>query len=724
MDVRTSTPRIASCIAALLLFAWPAGARAADPLKPLKAGTPPVIDGDLGDPVWRDAPTVTGFKSWLPDYGTDMPDQTVVSYAYDAENLYFAFRAYDRQPARIKASVTARDGISADDWVCINLDSFGDRQSLYAFYVNPLGIQGDSRSAAGQEDFGFDAVWYSAGRIDDQGFTIEVRIPFKSLRYGRADPVRMALIFERRVTRTSEQGTYPPLDPAAGPNFLTQNVPIEFAGIAHYRLLEVLPDAVYSHRMERQAGPLQETASAPEVGVSVKYGVTARLVFDGALNPDFSQVEADAGQIDVNRRYALFFAEKRPFFLEGRDSFNFPGADYGTLQSVVHTRTIVNPVAGAKLTGKLGAAGTVAAVYAVDERPDEAVAAGGPDHAQVAILRYKRSLPGDSYVGGFYTGREEGGAFNRVFGADGSLRVTKAGTLGFYAFGSSTRPRGEAERGGHAVLANYAHDDRNLSLYAQAFDVSGTFDTWSGYLTRAGVFQGSLLVVPRLYPKSTLVRRVEPMVIADFVRDAESGIWEKWYQGGVSVALPRSARLSAQYHVSNEVYARQSFDTSGLQATATGQLRNEIRLQGSFSNQRAIYYSAVPFGGTSTSATLAAFYEPSEQWMLELRGTYSGFSRQSDGRRLFDYGIYRARTTYQVNRYLFFRGIAEYNSYRRQLVTDVLASFTYIPGTVFHVGYGSLYEEAAERGEAFAAGRGLIETRRGFFVKASYLWRR
>jgi hypothetical protein len=713
----------ALAIAAALAFLCAPAARAADPLKPFRTPTPPVIDGDLGDAVWQSAPTVTGFKTWMPDYGKDMPDQTVVSYAYDAEHLYFAFRAFDSEPGRIKASIAARDGIGLDDWICINLDSFGDRQSLYALYVNPLGIQGDSRFAAGREDFGFDAVWYSAGRIDEQGYTIEVRIPFKSLRYGDTDPVRMALIFERRVSRRSEQGTYPPLDPKVGPNFLTQNVPIEFAGIRHYRLVEILPDVVYDYQMERVGESLERVSSGPEAGLTAKYGLTPELVFDGTVNPDFSQVEADAGQIDINRRYALFYPEKRPFFLEGRDSFNFAGADYGTLQSVVHTRTIVNPIAGAKLTGKLGAAGTLASIYAVDEQPDSAVAAGSPDYAQVAVLRYKHALAGDSYVGGFYTGREEGDGFNRVIGGDGSLRVTQAGALGFYAFGSSTRPHGGETDGGHAVLGNYTHDNRKMSLYLQALDVSRGFDTWTGYVTRTGVFQASALFTPRFYPKGTAVRRVEPSVIADYVRDDESGLWEQWYQGGVSLILPRASRITAQYHWSNEVYEMRDFDTSGVQVQLGSQLTKTFRAQGSFGHQNAIYYSANPFPGISTTATLAVLYQPSEQWLIDLRGTYQGFSQASDGRRLYDYGIYRGKLTYQWNRYLFFRGIAEYNTYRRQLLTDLLASFTYIPGTVFHVGYGSLYEKLEWQGDRYVPGQDFLETRRGFFLKASYLWR-
>jgi hypothetical protein len=341
----------------------------------------------------------------------------------------------------------------------------------------------------------------------------------------------------------------------------------------------------------------------------------------------------------------------------------------------------------------------------------------------VAVLRYKHALKGDSYVGGFYTGREEGDAFNRVFGGDGSLRVTQAGALGFYAFGSSTRPHGDTTANGHSVLANYTHDNRTMGLYLQALDVSQGFDTWTGYLTRAGVFQASAMLTPRFYPKHTVVRRLEPSVIVDYVRDAPSGLWEQWYEGGVSLVLPRSGRITARYHSSNEVFENESFDTSGVRAQASGQLTKEFRIQGSFAHQKAIYYSADPFAGTSTSASLVLLYQPSEQWLFDLRGTYAGFSQAVDGRRLYDYGIYRAKATYQWNRYLFFRGIGEYNTYRRQLLTDFLASFTYIPGTVFHVGYGSFYEKLEWQTDRYVPGRDLLETRRGFFLKLSYLWR-
>ena len=696
----------------------------AETLVPMRAAVPPVIDGDLGDPIWREAPSVTGFKTWTPDYGVDMPDQTVVFMAYDAENLYFAFRSYDTEPGRIRAAVAARDAVVSDDWVCINLDSFGDQQSLYALYVNPLGIQADSRFAAGQEDFGFDAVWYSAGRIDDEGYTIEVRIPFKSLRYGRGQTVRMGVIFERRVTRRSEQGTWPPLDPSVGPNFLIQNVPLLFTDIKHYTLLELLPDATYNHQEARGPQGLERTAGRGDLGLTGKYGVTSQLTLDGTYNPDFSQVEADAGQVDVNRRYALFYPEKRPFFLEGRDSFNFAGANYGPLQSVVHTRTIVNPIAGVKLAGKLAPSDSLASIYAVDERPGDEVGPGDARYAQVSILRYKHALRGDSYLGGFYTGREQGDAFNRVFGADGSIRVTGASAIGFHAFGSSTRAveaGGTAD--GHAVLGEYAHDSRDISVYLNARDISPDFDTWTGFLPRAGVFGATAAVNPRFYPRSRIVRRIEPSLVSDHVRDARSGLWENWNEPGLLLLLPRNGRVSLSYHWSSEVYLDEEFDTSGVQAVATAQMTTTLTLRGSVDHQRAIYYDADPFPGRLTSATATAVYQPSEQWLFDLRATYAGFARTSDDERLYDYAIYRAKTSFQVNKYLFFRGIAEYNSYRSQLTTDVLGSFTYIPGTVLHAGYGSFYEKARWEDGALVPAPGLLETRRGFFFKASYLWR-
>ena len=717
----------AGCVlhsAFLLSLLLPALAQAARPaaLVPTRLTTPPVVDGVLDDAAWSDASKVTGFKTWMPDYGHEMADQTIAWYAYDAENLYFAFRAYDREPSKIKASIASRDTIRPDDWICVNLDSFDDQQALYGFYVNPLGIQMDSRYAAGRDDLGFDAVWYSAGRIDSEGWAVELRIPFKSIRYRGGNPVTMSVVFERYLSRRAEGGTWPELDPRAAGNFLIQGVPIAFHDIKHYTLLEVLPDATYSRQDVARGGRLSNADSSRDLGVSVKYGLTAQLTLDGTYNPDFSQVEADAGQIDVNLRHPLFFAEKRPFFLEGQEVFNLAGpAMHGTLQSVVHTRNIVNPVAGIKVSGKVGPADTLAAVHAVDDVPD---APGEAGHAQFSALRYKRSLNQDAYVGGFYSGREQGDAYNRVVGADGTLRLTQSSNVGFHGFASTTRRAGTAEgEGGRALGVDFTRETRRLTVYLNAFDVSKAFAADSGYLTRNGVTAVTAHVGPKFYPKSRLVRRADVSWTGQQLRDGFSGLWETFNEAELGLRLVRASNVTLRLRHSTEVFNGQEFGTAGASASGSIQLTKQVRLQGSLSYADAIFYAASPFGGRSTGASASAVYQPSEQWYQSLSLTYANFERPGAGERLYDYAIARSKTTFQVNRFLFFRGIVEYNSFRRQLLTDVLASFTYIPGTVIHAGYGSLYEKTRWDGIEYVRDRSLLETRRGLFFKASYLWR-
>lgn len=696
---------------------------AAEPLRPFRATTPPVIDGKLDDETWRDAPSVTAFKTWLPDFGADLSERTVAYYAYDAENLYFAVRAYDREPSKIKASMASRDSIRPDDWICINLDSFNDHQALYSFYVNPLGVQMDSRYAGNVEDIGFDAVWYSAGRVDDEGYTIEMRIPFKSIRYNGRNPVTMGVVFERMISRKTEDGTVPPLDPKMGLNFLLQTAPIELRDVKHYTLLEVLPAVTYSRQQVADAGALRVASSRGDFGVSAKYGITAQLTVDGAYNPDFSQVEADAGQIDINLRAPLFFAEKRPFFLEGQDVFNLAGPSMtGPLQTIVNTRTIVNPVGGVKVSGKLAARDTLASIYAIDEVSE--ASDGRTEKAQAAILRYRRSLSQDSYVGAFYTGREDGTAFNRVAGADGSLRLDQSAAIGFYAFGSTTRVDGEpTRRDGRALGVEYLRDTRELSIQIGANDISRDFGTDTGYLTRSGVTSVRATLGPKFYPKRGVVRRIDTSLSTEQTRDAFSGIWETSNTGSVLFRLRGATSARVAYRYSSEVFNGVEFSTSGYSATLSTQLTKQLKLSASVAGRDAIYYSADPFGGRSLQSTAAVVYQPSEQWYEQLSVTYANFTRSSTGLRLYDYAIVRSKTSFQLNRFVFARAILEYNSYRRQLLTDMLVSFTYIPGTVIHAGYGSLYEKTRWDGLEYVRDRSLLETRRGLFFKASYLWR-
>lgn len=700
-----------------ILFLLTSLALAGDELIPLRIDTPPVIDGKLDDAVWQQAPSVSGFKTYFPDYDKDMSDPTVVYYAYDHENLYFAFRCFDREPDKIKTSVTRRDNIRPDDWICINLDSFNDQQSLYGFYVNPAGIQSDTKFASGREDDGIDLIWYSAGKVDNQGYTIEVRIPFKSIRFANRETVEMGVVFERRISRRAEQGTFPPLKPQRGMFFLTQMQPMHLHDVKHYQLFELLPAMTYSEKSSRQDQKLVSEGQNKDLSLTAKYGLTSHFIFDGTYNPDFSQVEADAGQVDVNLRSALFFTEKRPFFQEGNEDFNFAGGSFeDPLGAVVHTRTIIDPVAGIKLSGKLGKKNILAAIDALDELPLEDQQG---KHAHISILRCKRALSDDSYMGAYYTGRELKNGFNRVGGPDGQFRLNESSLIGYHFFIADNKDSANAEKDrGHALGMDYLYNTRNLDVNIGLHDLSPDFNTTTGFLTRNGLTRMRATFTPKFYPQHGLVRRVDPVFFSAQTKDKPSDFYETYNALSLRFYLRKNANITLGANYSTEIFLGEKFKTSGWNLSGSSQLTKQFFFRLSYRQGKKIRYIASPYQGKGLDASANIIYQPSDKLNATVNLTYSDLFRAANSEKIFTVTILRGRLTYQLNRYLFIRTIAEHNDFRKRLLTDFLASFTYIPGTVLHFGYGSIYEK-----NILPNDDGFAETRRGFFAKASYLWR-
>jgi len=319
------TVAILTAAPAVLRAETNAAARADENVPALtKTTVPPVIDGVLDDAAWSTALKFDGFKTFKPDYGKEASQKTEAYVAYDAENFYFAFRCFDSEPSKVKAAVSKRDNVFQDDIVFINLDTFNDNQSAFVFMLNPLGIQGDGMlTVNGNIEVSFDAVWYSKGRIDDKGWTVEARIPLQSIRFPNRDVQTMRILFIRFFTRSSEQAAFPPIDPAKG-SILSQAQPFQVSGLKYKRVIELLPAFTFGRTQEATEATEGELVRNREldiddVSLTGKLGITSDLTLDGTINPDFSQVEADAGQVDFNLRYALYYDEKRPFFLEGND---------------------------------------------------------------------------------------------------------------------------------------------------------------------------------------------------------------------------------------------------------------------------------------------------------------------------------------------------------------------------------------------------------------------
>ncbi len=695
-------------------------------LRPTRIGQAPVLDGRLDDPAWAQAASVTDFETFIPEFGKAQPERTVAYMAYDQENLYFAFRCYDPHPELIKAALSRRDDVTSDDFVCINLDTFNDQQSLYAFYVNPLGIQGDSRFAGGKEDFSIDLVWQSAGRIDAEGYTVEMRIPLKSIRYTSGDMVRMAVFFERTISRRQEHGSFPALDPKAGYAFLPQMAVLEYEHLANPTLLELLPAFTYSRRATRVDGVMQPEPDRRDWGLTAKAGITSSLILDATVNPDFSQVESDAGQVDANLRYSLYYPEKRPFFQEGIENFNVGATQAGPLLTILHTRTIVDPKLGVKLTGKLAPRDTVALLHATDEAPPTEPGQPPLEDAHTQALRYKHALQDDGYLGAFYAGRDQGPRRNQVGGPDGQFRLSPSDLISFHAFTSNLQPEGGLERlTGKALGGEYQHDSSTLGLTAGAYTISDGFAAEAGYLTRTGFASGTVGATPKFYPTHGWFRRLDVGAAVTALRDFPSGRTEQDRRLSLTGLTRGNGALSLTWDDASEIFLGTRFRTDGLTLYGRSQPAPWLSFSARHRLGKAIWYAPTPAQGRGTQSTLQAALQPTQSLNLTLSWTRALLQREDTGVVLYNYPISRVRLTWQPDERFFLRAIAQYNGYRRQLVTDYLAAFTYQPGTVVYLGYGTLQERTAwdaPTGQYRAADR-FLDLQRGLFFKASYLWR-
>tara|TARA_R110001592_G_scaffold189452_3_gene434967 strand:+ start:4100 stop:6250 length:2151 start_codon:yes stop_codon:yes gene_type:complete len=708
-----------SVIAFVVLFKFQANAQ----IQSVYAESAPKIDGVLDDDIWQNSATVTGFKTFVPDYGQDMPFKTIVYMAHDDENLYFAFKSFD-DPTKIKTSIAARDKIRDDDWVCINLDSFNGQQSMYGFYINPNGIQMDTRFAAGKEDIGIDMIWYSEATINEDNYTVEVRIPFKSIRYAVKDgKVDMGVIFERKISRFSMQGTFPAMDPKQGMSFLTQTLPLSYTGVKKSVLLEVLPAITYAQSQSHQNGEYVKENNF-EPSLTLKYGITSELVLDATINPDFSQVEADASQVEVNQRFPVNYPERRPFFLEGNENFNFAGNSlFGPVRSVVNTRSIVSPIAATKLTGKLGQRNIFSTIYAVD-RANETLADYEEDKtAEVGVLRYMRSFSQDSYLGFIGTGRKRNDGFNAVYGVDGQVRIKQSNLFGAHILNSLTKETadGAIENKGTAAFS-FQRSTRNFSGSLAFVDIGDGFRSDVGYVTRTAIRKWTLSASPKIYPKQGVVKRIDPTIYTSLTKDKPSGMYEGSVYLSLSATLPRNTRLSITSDFSTEIYQAQRFNDGGVSLSASSQITKRVYFRSSYGWDKGIYYST-PAQGYGKRISNSLNLQLSDKFNAEFNHSFNSLYNEETDDKYYDIHILRGKVIYQMNQYLFFRTIVQYNSLSKVVAPNFLASFTYIPGTVVHLGYGSIHEQTRWDGVNYRPDDQYLRTNSGFFFKASYLWR-
>ncbi len=505
---------------------------------------PPVIDGILNDAPWQTSSLRLG--EWLtynPAYGQTLAQKTEIWVAHDANYLYLAFRCLDPEPDKIKTSLARRDTIWNDDWVGVSLDALSSGQSSYDLFVNPSGIQGDilNSSTAG-EDSAPDWVWDSAGKVGPEGYTAEMRIPFKSLRFKSGPEVRMGMIFWRRVSRLGISASWPDLP--RGSSIFTRYAPVKLRNVRRPLTLEAIPNVTYSLLQSRQAsGSWGKADSSPDAGITVKYGLTSTTTLDGTVRPDFSQVESDSFQVEVNQRYPIFYSEKRPFFMEGMGTFQLAGTGGdGNMRTAVHTRRIIDPLYGFKLTGSLGKV-TFATLSASDRAPGQ-VDPEDPlyrERKSFNLVRSLYSLGKGSYAGGLFIDTEFGGGYNRVGAGDISLQIGDTQQLSATAIASFTRPLdGGPARRGMAGQVLYSYTGKRYEASAQMEHYDRDFQMDTAFYNRTGITGGWAYSGLNFYPDESRYpwfKRFNPFVFVRAYQDRVQG-------GTIALWLPACASIS------------------------------------------------------------------------------------------------------------------------------------------------------------------------------------
>lgn len=710
------------------------------------------VDGVLDEEAWQQATSVPVRYEWTPGDNVEPPVATEGLVTYDGDNVYVAFRAHDPKPKEIRAHLMDRDSIDTfvqDDHVVFLIDTFNDERRAYQFRVNPLGVQADAINGAGGEDWSFDLIWASAGRITEDGYVVEVGIPFKQIRFpsGGRDltwSMELGRSWPRNVRHRMADH---PTDRDRGCQFCQYNKYVGFAGVEPGRNVELDPTVTGHRTDERTAFPnggFDSGNTEADAGLTARWGITPNVSLGAAVNPDFSQVEADAAQLDVNERFALFFPEKRPFFLEGSEFFATP------LQAVF-TRTVADPKWGLKATGKSGPNG--GGIFVTSDRVNSFLIPSNqgtdigfaPGDVTAGVVRYRRDVLSQSTVGVLYAGREgEDGYHNRVAGLDAFFQMTDTDSLGLQYLHSDTGyPRAVAEAFGQPLgsfdgdgwQANYNHFSRNWggNLFLQ--DLDEGFRADSGFVGRVDVRTADATLTRRFWPKPG-ARWTRLDLNAEVTRTEDQrgrltddgqylfGTFLGPWQSTVGLTLGREKFL-----IGDTLHEGLNWWRLVLGAQPSGAVKLDLTTRVGetidFANNRpADELRLIPAVELKLGSHLNTRLSHSYQ-RLEVEG----------GQELFTVNLTQLRAVYNFNVRMFVRAILQYRDLEQDpalygfpvrdetetLLSQLLFSYKLNPQTVLFVGYA---DNALGFDQEGVRQVDLTRTDRTFFVKVGYafLW--
>ena len=698
------------------------------------------VDAALDEEFWKNALALEIIYEVRPGENVPAPVKTEVLLAYNDSHVLAAFRAYDPDPGAIRAHITDRDQMLGDDWVALVFDTFDDKRRQMDFFVNPLGVQADDMECSDCGSGNWDAIWDSAGRITDFGYVVELAIPLSSIRFQRADgPQTWNFDAVRSYPRSvrHHMGLFP-RDRSNNCYLCQAERLVGFDGITPGRNLEIAPTFSSLYAQARPGfteGGLEETARRNDLGLSARWGITPNINLNAAVNPDFSQVEADAAQFDINTNYALQYDEKRPFFTEGAEIF-------GMRYNVLYTRTFADPDWGTKITGK--ESGNAVGLYAVQDRKLNLLFPGpyGSGSAALSernfgtVARYRRDILKNSSAGVIVTDREAEDFYNRVVGVDLNFNFRKTETVRLTALGSDTRypdaiaaehgqPEGSFRSGAFDVY--YLHGTEGLDWYANYRENGRKFRAHLGYIPM-GNWRHAEVGWGHTWNGDATAWYTMFNVGSSF--DVETEIdgtpMERAYNYWINYAGPMESTIDIGGTVLSRMYYRSlDFDWNSINLSASLTPAGCLAL---YFNGR--YGSNIDYANEREAVSLrlnpTVEYKAGKHLVFTL--DHAVEMLDVDDGRLYTANISQAWIVYQFSKRTFVRSILQYVNYERdpglytfavpgrdeRFFSQLLFSFKINPQTVLYLGYSDNYY-GSERVE-------LTQTDRTVFAKIGYAW--
>lgn len=727
----------------LMVIAAPVWANTADMPDLPRISGPVVVDGRLDEDAWGQALQIRLDYETQPGENTPARVQTIAYLMEDGRNLYVAFDARDPDPSKIRAYYRDRDSAYNDDFVGIVIDSYNDERRAFEFFSNPFGSQMDMTQDEinKREDDSWDAIWDSAGEINNDGYIVEMEIPLNQLRFERVEGkqtwgIDVLRMYPRgsRIRMASNA-----LDRQVN-CYLCQFEKIQgLENVEPGRDLELVP-TLTAQRTDIRDDPVTDPMVGgdleSEVGLSLRWGITPDLTANLAINPDFSQVEADVAQLDVNNQFALFFPEKRPFFLEGSDYFRTP------IQAVF-TRTVADPTVGAKITGKRGS--NTFGFYVADDDITNLLFPGptGSDSESLAMSntsivgRYSRSIGDSSSIGALLTARDGDGYHNTVGGFDMRWRINDQHTLRAQVLRSDTDYpddiASEFEQpldafSGDAAQADYNYESRDWFGFARYEYRDANFRADSGFVTRVDYDQITAGGGRRWHGEADdWWTRMQVNADYDISHDMNGQLLEREVEGYFSVNGPKQwfAQIGG---LTRDVY----FDGSVFRENKIS-LYTEIKPKGGmFFGVWARVGDQVDFDNTRLGDQVRV--QPHIEWNVNdhlLARLRSSFVRldSKEGPNIFDAQVHDLRLTWQFNNRSFIRMtvqhqdvernqamyIEDIDEHSRRLGRQLLYSYKLNPQTVFFLGYSDRHIDDDDLDR-------LTSTDRTLFMKVGYAW--